>query len=34
MLQGIPLTGMKVVFTASGKAVVTPTLTLDFFPFN
>lgn len=33
-LQGIPLTGMKVVFTASGKAVVTPTLTLDFFPFN
>ena len=33
-LQGIPLTGVKVVFTASGKAVVTPTLTLDFFPFD
>ncbi len=33
-LQGIPLTGLKLVFTASGKAVLTPTLTLDFFPFN
>jgi hypothetical protein len=33
-LEGIPLTGMKVVFTKSGKSVVTPTLTLDFFPFD
>ena len=34
LLQGIPLTGIGVVFTESGKAVVTPTLKLDFFPFN
>ncbi len=33
-LQGIPLTAVTAVFTESGKAVVTPTLTLDFFPFN
>lgn len=34
LFQGIPLTGMSVVFTSSAKAVVTPTLKLDFFPFN
>jgi len=34
LLQGIPLTGISAVLTESGKAVVTPTLTLDFFPFN
>jgi hypothetical protein len=34
LLQGIPLTGVSAVFTESGKAVVTPTLKLEFFPFN
>jgi hypothetical protein len=34
VLQGIPLTGVSAVFTQSGKAVVKPTLKLDFFPFN
>ncbi len=32
--QGIPLTGISVVVTSSAKAIVTPTLKLDFFPFN
>jgi hypothetical protein len=32
--QGIPLTGISVLFTSSAKAIVTPTLTLGFFPFN
>jgi hypothetical protein len=32
--QGIPLTGVTVVVTQSDKSVVTPTLKLDFFPFN
>jgi hypothetical protein len=32
--QGIPLTGISVLFTQSAKAIVTPTLTLNQFPFN
>jgi hypothetical protein len=34
LLQGIPITGIKAVFTTKNQAIVTPTFTLDFFPLN
>ena len=33
-VEGIPITGIKAVFTTKNQAVVTPTFKLDFFPLN
>ena len=33
-LKGIPVTGLDVSFTQSGKSQITPTLNLAFWPFN
>jgi hypothetical protein len=33
-LKGIPITGLSVEFTPAGVAILKPTLSLDFWPFN